>query len=144
MSIALFKLKDLKETYKFEKEHPKPIRWDEKYKEYLLSQKDGVQGIWLREGKELIAEVILTWTSSNVIHGDSFTVLPEHRGKGIGHDIIRISLDWASEMGYTHFIGEARKGASWTVFQDFGAEEILTYKNWSGTNEEYVSFKIEL
>ena len=47
-------------------------------------------------------------------------------------------------MGYTHFIGEARKGASWTVFQDFGAEEILTYKNWSGTNEEYVSFKIEL
>ena len=144
MFTTLYKIKDLKETFKFEKEHPEPIRWDDKYKEYVLSQKDGVQGIWLREGKELIAEIILTWTSSNVIHGDSFTVMPEYRGKGIGHDLIKITLDWATEMGYSHFIGEARKGASWKVFQDFGAEEILVYKDWSKTGEEYVSFKIEL
>lgn len=143
MLTTLYKVKDLKETFKFEKEHPRSIRWDDKYKEYMLSQKDGIQGIWFRD-ETLIAEILMSWTSKNVVKVDSFTVLSAYRGKGIGHDLIKEALDWAIEMGFEYFTGEARKGASWKVFQDFGAEEILVYKDWSKTGEEYVSFKIEL
>ncbi len=141
---TLYKLKDYKEAFKFEKEHPKQIRWDEKYKTFVLSQGEGVQGIWFKDKTELVAEIIMTWSSNNVVHVDSITVMPSHRGQGIAHDLLKESLDWAAESGFEYFTGEARKGASWKVFQDFGAEEILVYKNWSKTAEEYISFKITI
>jgi GNAT superfamily N-acetyltransferase len=141
---TLYKLRDYKLAYKFEKEHPKPIQWDEKYKTYVLSQGDGIQGIWFKDKTDLVAEIIMSWTSNNVVKVDSFTVMPSHRGKGLGHELIKETLDWATDSGFKYFIGEARKGASWKIFQTFGAEEILTYQNWSKTGEEYVSFKIEL
>jgi GNAT superfamily N-acetyltransferase len=141
---TLYKLRDYKLAYKFEKEHPKPIQWDEKYKTYVLSQGDGIQGIWFKDKIDLVAEIIMSWTSNNVVKVDSFTVMPSHRGKGLGHELIKETLDWATDSGFKYFIGEARKGASWKIFQTFGAEEILTYQNWSKTGEEYVSFKIEL
>lgn len=141
---SLYKLRDYKEAYRFEKEHPKAIQWDEGYKTYVLSQGDGVQGIWFKDKTDLVAEIIMTWTSDNVVHGDSFTVLPSHRGQGLGHDLVKEALDWAAESGFEYFIGEARRGASWKVFKDFGAEPVLVYKNWSKTGEEYVSFKIKL
>ena len=141
---TLYKLRDYKLAYKFEKEHPKPIQWDEKYKTYVLSQGDGIQGIWFKDKTDLVAEIIMSWTSNNVVRGDSFTVMPSHRGQGLGHELVKEALDWATDSGFKYFIGEARKGASWKVFQAFGAEEILTYQNWSKTGEEYISFKIEL
>jgi len=141
---TLYKLRDYKLAYKFEKEHPKPIQWDERYKTYLLSQGEGIQGIWFKDKTDLVAEIIMSWTSNNVVRGDSFTVMPSHRGQGLGHELIKEALDWAVDSGFKYFIGEARKGASWKVFQAFGAEEILTYQNWSKTGEEYISFKIEL
>jgi GNAT superfamily N-acetyltransferase len=141
---TLYKLRDYKLAYKFEKEHPKPIQWDEKYKTYVLSQGDGIQGIWFKDKTDIIAEIIMSWTSNNVVRGDTFTVMPSHRGQGLGHQLVKEALDWATDSGFKYFIGEARKGASWKVFQTFGAEEILTYENWSKTGEEYVSFKIEL
>lgn len=141
---TLYKLRDYKLAYKFEKEHPKPIQWDERYKTYLLSQGDGIQGIWFKDKTDLVAEIIMSWTSNNVVRGDSFTVMPSHRGQGLGHELVKEALDWAIDSGFKYFIGEARKGASWKVFQTFGAEEILTYQNWSKTGEEYISFKIEL
>jgi len=141
---TLYKLRDYKLAYKFEKEHPKPIQWDERYKTYLLSQGEGIQGIWFKDKTDLVAEIIMSWTSNNVVRGDSFTVMPSHRGQGLGHELIKEALDWAVDSGFKYFIGEARKGASWKVFQTFGAEEILTYQNWSKTGEEYISFKIEL
>jgi len=141
---TLYKLRDYKLAYKFEKEHPKPIQWDEKYKTYILSQGDGIQGIWFKDKTDLVAEIIMSWTSNNVVRGDSFTVMPSHRGQGLGHELIKEALDWAIDSGFKYFIGEARKGASWKVFQAFGAEEILTYQNWSKTGEEYISLKIEL
>jgi GNAT superfamily N-acetyltransferase len=141
---TLYKLRDYKLAYKFEKEHPKPIQWDERYKTYLLSQGDGIQGIWFKDKTDLVAEIIMSWTSNNVVRGDSFTVMPSHRGQGLGHELIKEALDWAVDSGFKYFIGEARKGASWKIFQAFGAEEILTYQNWSKTGEEYISFKIEL
>jgi GNAT superfamily N-acetyltransferase len=109
-----------------------------------LSQGDGVQGLWFKDKDDLVAEIIMSWTSNNVVKVDSFTVMPSHRGQGLGHQLVKEALDWAIESGFKYFIGEARKGASWKVFQTFGAEEILTYQNWSKTNEEYISFKIEL
>jgi GNAT superfamily N-acetyltransferase len=141
---TLYKLRDYKLAYKFEKEHPKPIQWDERYKTYLLSQGDGIQGIWFKDKTDLVAEIIMSWTSNNVVRGDSFTVIPSHRGQGLGHELVKEALDWAIDSGFKYFIGEARKGASWKVFQAFGAEEVLTYQNWSKTGEEYISFKIEL
>jgi len=141
---TLYKLRDYKLAYKFEKEHPKPIQWDERYKTYLLSQGDGIQGIWFKDKTDLVAEIIMSWTSNNVVRGDSFTVMPSHRGQGLGHELVKEALDWAVESGFKYCIGEARKGASWKIFQAFGAEEILTYQNWSKTGEEYISFKIEL
>ena len=109
---TLYKLRDYKLAYKFEKEHPKPIQWDEKYKTYILSQGDGIQGIWFKDKTDLVAEIIMSWTSNNVVRGDSFTVMPSHRGQGLGHELVKEALDWATDSGFKYFIGEARKGAS--------------------------------
>ena len=141
---TLFKLKDYKESFKFEKEHPRAIRWDDKYKLYMLTQTENIQGIWFKDKTELIAEMLLTWTSKNVAHIDSFTVLPSFRGQGLGHQLVKETIDWATEFGFEYITAEARMGASWKVFSAFGAEPILIYKDWSGTGEDYVSFKIKL
>lgn len=140
----LYKLKDYKETFKFEKEHPKELRWDDKYKLYMFNETKNIQGIWLKDKTELIGEVILTWQSSNVLHIDSFTVVPSYRGKGVGYELIRLAIEWGTNSGYEHLKGEARKGASWNIFENFGAVPIFTYKNWNGTKEEYLSFKLDL
>ena len=141
---TLYKLRDYKETFKFEKEHPKQLRWDDKYKLYTLTQTDNVQGIWLKDKTELVAEMIVTYTSKNVAHIDSFTVLPSHRGKGLGHALVKLTLDWAIDLEYEYITGEARLGASWKIFKTFGAEEILLYKDWNSTGEDYLIFKIKL
>jgi GNAT superfamily N-acetyltransferase len=144
MASPLYKLKDYKETFKFEKEHPKELRWDDKYKLYMLQESDTTQGIWLRDKTELIGEMIVTWKSSNVVYIESFTVMPAYRGQGIGHDLVQLTIEWASNSGYEYITGEARKGASWKIFDNFGATPIFTYKDWAGTKEDYMSFKLEL
>lgn len=144
MTIPLYKLRDYKETFKFEKEHPKELRWDDKYKLYMLQESDKCQGIWLKLKTEIIGEALISWESSNIVHIDRFTISPTHRGQGYGHDLIKLSIDWATESGYKYITGKARKGASWKIFENFGATQILTYKDWAGTKEEYISFKLEL
>lgn len=141
---TLYKLKDYKETFKFEKEHPKELRWDDRYKLYMLQESDKCQGIWLKDKNDLIAEMLVTWNSKNVVHINGFTVMPSHRGKGVGHDLLKVTIEWATASDYQFMTGEARTGASWKVFQNFGAVPVLTYKDWGGTKEEYISFKIEL
>lgn len=140
----LYKLKDYKETFKFEKEHPKELRWDDKYKLYMFNETKNIQGIWLKDKTELIGEVILTWQSRNVLHVDSFTVVPSYRGKGVGYELIKLAIEWGTNSNYEFLIGEARKGASWKIFENFGAVPIFTYKDWNGTKEEYKSFKLDL
>lgn len=144
MTTPLYRLKDYKETFKFEKEHPKELRWDDKYKLYMLQENDNCQGIWLKLKLDVIGEILMSWESGNVVHIEGFTILPEFRGQGYGHDLIKLAIDWATESGYEYITGEARKGASWKIFQNFGATPILTYKDWGGTKEEYISFKIDL
>jgi GNAT superfamily N-acetyltransferase len=141
---TVYKLKDYRDTIKFEREHPKELRWDERYKLFMFSENKECQGIWFKDNKDLIAEVILTWSSDNVAHIDSFTVMPFHRGKGLGYDIISTALEWAKDMKYEYITGEARKGASWHIFENLGAESVLLHKNWCKTGEDYMSFKIEL
>jgi predicted GNAT family acetyltransferase len=141
----LYKLRDYKESFKFEKEHPKELRWDDKYKLYMLSENNNTQGIWLKDKTELIGEVIITWDSKNVMSINKLTVSPSsYRGQGIGHDLIKLALEWGVNSEFEFLIGEARKGASWKIFENFGATPILTYKDWAGTKEEYISFKLEL
>ena len=41
---VLYKLKDYKECLPFEREHPKELRWDDKYKIFMLTQKEKCQG----------------------------------------------------------------------------------------------------
>lgn len=140
----LYKLRDYKETIKFEKEHPKELRWEPGYKLYMLQEEKNFQGIWLRDKLELVGEILLSWQSTNVLHIDSFTVLPTHQGKGLGHELVRLAIEWGTNSGYELITGESRKGASWKIFENFGAIPILVYKDWEGTKEEYKSFKIEL
>jgi GNAT superfamily N-acetyltransferase len=140
----IYRLKDYKETFKFEREHPKELRWDDKYKLYMLLEEKNVQGIWLRDKADLVAEIIITWQSKNVAHIESFTVLPSHQGQGLGHKLVGLAIEWGTNSGFEFLTGEARKGASWKIFENFGAVPVLTYKDWEGTKEEYKSFKLEL
>ena len=144
MSQPLYKLRDYKETFKFEKEHPKELRWDDGYKIYVLHESNNCQGIWLKLKNEIIGELLVSWESSNVVHIDKITVMPIHRGQGHGHDLVKLIIDWAIESGYKYITGKARKGASWKIFENFGAVSVLTYENWAGTKEDYISFKMEI
>lgn len=139
-----YKLKDYRDTLKFEREHPKPIRWDDKYKLYMLTEAEKVQGIWLKEKDQLVAEIIVSWQSDNVVQGDSITVLPEYRRQGLATKLVTEMLNWAENMGFQWFIGEARQGSSWGVFENMGATPILLHKNWQNTGEDYMFFKIEI
>lgn len=140
----LYKLRDYKESFKFEKEHPKELRWDDKYKLYMLTEDKATQGIWLKDKTDLVGEIILTWQSKNVVHIDSFTVMPSHRGQGLGHELMALAIEWGINSDFKVIIGEARKGASWKIIERFGAVPILTYQDWAGTKEEYVSFKLDV
>lgn len=140
----IYRLKDYRETLKFEKEHPKELRWDDGYKLYMLQEEKNFQGIWLRDKSELVGEILLSWQSTNVLRIERFTVLPSHQRKGLGHDLVRLAIEWGTNSGYEFMIGEARKGASWKIFENFGATPILLYKNWSNTKEDYMSFKLDL
>lgn len=141
---TVYKLRDYKETIVFEREHPKELRWDERYKLFMLNESGYCQGIWFKDKKDLIAEAIMTWQSDNVAHIESFTVLPAHQGKGLGYELINTVLEWATDMKYEYVVGEARKGASWHIFENLGAKPVLMHKNWNKTGEDYMSFKIEL
>lgn len=144
MNTALYRLKDYKETFAFEREHPKELRWDDKYKLWMLTENKKVQGIWLRDKSTLVGEILMSWESSNVVRIDSFTIIPSERGKGLGHDLVKLAIEWATNSSYEWIIGEARKGASWKIFENFGAVPVLLYKDWNGTKEDYMSFKLEL
>jgi GNAT superfamily N-acetyltransferase len=140
----LYKLKDYKETIKFEKEHPKELRWESGYKLYMLQEEKNFQGIWLRDKLELVGEILLSWQSTNVLHIERYTVLPGHQGKGLGHDLIKLAIEWGTNSDFEFITGQARKGASWKILENFGAVPILSYKDWAGTKEEYKSFKLDL
>lgn len=142
--IAHYKLSDYRKTLVFEKEHPKELRWDEKYKLYMLQQNPRFQGVWFKDKSEPIAEILLSWQSDNVIHVDSLTVLPEYRGGGMSYSLILAAKEWAREDGFEVMTGEARKGASWKVFENLGARPIVLHKNWNETGEDYMAFKLEI
>lgn len=139
-----YKLRDYNPTLVFEREHPKALRWDDKYKLWMLEDNKKCQGIWLRDKDKIVGEIIMSWDSDNVLHGDSITVLPEYRRQGLATKLVNLALEWGENMGYKWFIGEARQGSSWGVFENLGAQPILMYKNWSGTGEDYMFFKIEI
>jgi len=141
---VVYKLKDYSVTFPFEREHPKELRWDNKYKLYMLTEHETCQGMWFYEKSVLFGEIITSWQSANVLHIDSFTVLPSHRGKGLGYEMISSLMDWAKEMDHEYITGEARQGASWHIFQNLGAEPVLLHKDWNKTKENYMSFKITL
>ena len=142
---TLYKLKDYKETFKFEREHPKQLRWDDKYKLWMLEQKDKCQGIWLRDKTDgLIGEILLTWESDNVLHVDSITIMPTHRRKGYATQLITLAMEFGETMKFEYLTGEARNGSSWAVFENMGATSMLLHKNWNDTGEDYMSFKMEI
>jgi GNAT superfamily N-acetyltransferase len=144
MISPLYKLKDYRETIKFEREHPKQLRWEPGYKLYMLQEEKNFQGIWLKDENELVGEILLSWQSTNVLHIETFTVLPSHQGQGLGHKLVDLAIEWGINSGYKYITGEASKCASWKVFENYGATPILSYLDWSGTGEEYKSFKLEI
>ena len=141
---TLYKLRDYRETVAFEREHPKELRWDERYKLFMLEENKQCQGIWLKDKKDLIAEIIMTWHSDNVAYIESITVLPAHQSKGLGYQMVTSAIDWASHMKYECLMGAARKGRSWHIFENLGAEPVMLHKNWYKTGEDYMLFKMEV
>lgn len=127
----------------FEKEHPEPLRWDPAYKQLILDSPNS-QFIWVKEGRKVVGEAILTWGSSNVVRIESFTILAPYRGKGYGKDLIAEVMRWSQHKGFQFLIGEARKGTSWNIFKSLGAKKILEYYDWGGTGETYILFKTKL
>jgi len=141
MSVV-YKLSNYIPTLVFEKEHHKNIRWDNKYKLWMLEENNKCQGIWIKEKDKLVGEIILSWDSSNVLAIESITVLPDYRRKGIGTTLVEKALDWGEGSGYQFLIGEAKISDSWQLFSKMGALSILTYKNWSDTGDDYMFFKM--
>lgn len=141
---TFYKLRDYNPTMAFEREHPKQLRWDDKYKLWMLEDNKKCQGIWIKDKDKLVGEIILTWQSDSVVHGESITVMPEYRRKGVGSKLVNLALQWAENMGFNTFLGEARKGASWGLFEDLGAKPICMHQNWHGTGEDYMFFKMEI
>lgn len=141
---TLYKLKDYKDTLRFEREHPKELRWDDKYKLYMLTEHPQVQGFWIKDKDQLMAELIVTWQSESVVHGDSITVLPEFRRQGLATKLVDDMLVWADNMGFEYFTGEARFGSSWKMFENMGASPLFNHKNWNNTGEDYMFFKMDV
>jgi GNAT superfamily N-acetyltransferase len=139
-----YKLRNYSPTLEFEKYHPKNIRWDDTYKLWMLEENNKCQGFWVKEKDKLVGEMIVSWDSSNVLHGESITVSPDHRRKGIATKLVNLMLDWGEQSGYELFVGEARKKDSWSVFENLGAVPLYLYKNWCETGEEYMFFKMEI
>lgn len=141
----VYRLRDYRLTTIFEKDHPKPLRWDEKLKIYMLEEDKQCQGIWLKNTEnKLIAEAILSWRSVNIIRMEKMTVISEVRGLGIGHDLMKVCMTWANDSGYQWMVGEARKGSMWNILENYGAKGVVLYKDWNGTGEDYMGFKLEV
>ena len=141
----LYKLKDYKETFKFEREHPKELRWDDKYKLWMLDQNQKCQGVWLRDKTHgLVGEIIMSWESDSVLHIDSITVMPDFRRKGLATKLVDLALEWGENSGFEHLTGEARKGSSWNLFENMGAVPVMLHRNWNDTGEDYMFFKMKI
>jgi GNAT superfamily N-acetyltransferase len=143
----VYSLRDYRPTFIFEKDHPKQLRWDDKLKLYMLQESKQCQGIWLVKksgGRVIAAEAILTWNSDNIVKLEKLTVIPEFRTLGIGHDLMKLCMEWATDSGYTFIIGEARKGSMWNILENYGAKGVVMHKNWAGTGEDYMTFKLEV
>lgn len=128
---------------RFEDQHPGDLGWDVDYKKEFIRQKN-VKVFYLKINNRCIAELLISWNSENVILIDSITVFPEYRGKGYSKKLLEHCFEWALDNGFELCIGEARVGASWNAFKSFGAKSIFTHKNWCKSNENYVSFLINL
>jgi len=139
-----YKLRNYTPTLEFEKHHPKNIRWDDTYKLWMLEENKKCQGFWLKDKEKLVGELIVSWDSANVLQGESITIHPDYRRKGLATKLINTMLEWGESSSYELFVGEARKGDSWHVFENLGAVPLYLYKNWSGTGEEYMFFKMEI
>lgn len=145
--VPVYSLRDYRSTFIFEKEHPKQLKWDDKLKLYMLQENKQCQGIWFvkKTGeKVVVAEAILTWNSDNILKLEKITVIPEFRNLGIGHDLMKTCMEWAADLGYAFIIGEARKGSTWNILENYGAKSVVVHKNWAGTGEDYMVFKLEV
>ena len=128
----------------FENLHPRLLQWDVDYKIASL-RSTKFKGFWAIERKEWIGEIILSWENcDNIVHVDSIGVIESATGKGIGTSLTLRALEWAKEKGFEYYTGYARVGSSWNIVKRLGAKKIYDCKNWSGTGETYVHFKLKI
>jgi GNAT superfamily N-acetyltransferase len=111
----------------------------------MLEENKKCQGIWLRDKTAgLVGEIIVSWQSSNVLYGESITVVQEFRRKGLATQLTELMLEWAGNSGFQYFTGEARIGTSWNLYKSMGAVPIFIHKDWNETGEDYMSFKMDI
>lgn len=136
----------------FEEQHPEELRWGSDIKlENYYNQNSHY--IWLLKDGEVVGEVILGWDifyvgdsllRSGIVDVNSFTILPEFRGQGLGKMIMTEALKYCKEQEFGEVIAACRQGASIKTFLSLGATITDIHKNWGGCGEDYVGVSILL
>lgn len=75
-----------------------------------------------------------------------FNIIVEKRfrGEGLGRQLFNEFCRMATEHGYEAIVGHFRANASSSLIQKKGGIELARFKEWEGTNEEYVLFWMPL
>jgi predicted GNAT family acetyltransferase len=128
----------------FEKCHPKEVQWPKKGKLDYLEDEE-THAYWLVNDQDIvIGEALFHHKSDSCAEIDSYTILPEHQGKGLGRKMIELGIVEMKSMGYRYLSGEARGGASINTFLAMGAQIVCPQENYGNTKETYYSFKLDI
>jgi GNAT superfamily N-acetyltransferase len=137
---------------RFEEQHPKELRWgfDLKLSNYY---EPNSHYIWLIKDGKIAGEIILGWTELymdgkmvrvDAVDVNSFTILPEFQGKGLGHMLLAEGIIFCMKEGFSEVIAAARQGASLMTFLKAGAVINDIHRDWNGCGEDYLDVSIHL
>jgi GNAT superfamily N-acetyltransferase len=132
--------KDLSILMEFEQQHPEELRWGVQLK---IANADNLFShyIYMRSNEHIVGELILGWYDDDWVNVDSFTVLPEYQGKGLGKILLDKALEWAKDYGFTEIRATSKQPVSTNVFVKAGFEVTDIDTDWYGTKLTYAHVK---
>lgn len=148
MLFETYPIPGLGDTFKFEKLHPRQLRWTRRDREDFF-QIEGGKGLWLYIQPEVAAEIL--WNDDYSIKSDkkiayiwSITISKKHQGKGYSKLLKQVLFNQLKNLGYDEVRGHARDGKSWENTRKMGAKLIETIDNYHETGEKYHYYKQKL